>query len=173
MKNTNKKTKNKINNNNKNNNKVVMTSKSLKLSFCGLLSLIIVLIAYWYEWRIEDNLRMRIELTHESLLNIEESVSVNPKTKIAIGFGSCLDIIAKSRDIILDRFLPPLKPKHFDLIETSEELVQVFGYFYQFGAAAEYVLCLQFFEFFYIFSIFSSCLAINNFDICLTFIKTH
>lgn len=120
-----------------------MSSKSLKLSFGALLSLICVLMAYWYEWHIEDDLRVRVELTLESLLDIEDSVSVDPKTKIAIGFGSCVDIIAQSRDVIIDKYSSPLKPKHYDMITTREELLEVFAYFFQFGAAAEYVLCLN------------------------------
>lgn len=114
-----------------------MSSKSLKLSFGALLSLIFVLIAYWYESSIDHNLRLRIELTLESLLNIEESVSVNPKTKIAIGFGSCLDIIVQSRDVIIDTFSAPLQPKHYEMITTREQLLEVFAYYFQFGAAAE------------------------------------
>jgi len=120
-----------------------MSSKSLTISFGAILSLIAVLVAYWYESNIDDNLRIRIELTHESLLMIEESVSVNPKTKIAIGFGSCVDIVAQSRDVIIDKYPAPKQPKHYDIITNNDQLMEVFAYFFQFGAASEYVLNLN------------------------------
>ncbi|CAG2113198.1 unnamed protein product, partial [Medioppia subpectinata] len=69
--------------------------------------------------------------------HIEDSVSVNPKTKIAIGFGSCVDVVAQTRDVLLDRYSPPEVAKPYDIIETRDELLESFAYFFQFGAAAE------------------------------------
>ena len=111
---------------------------SLKVSFVSFVSIIVLLIAYWYHWRQVDDLLTRIELTHESLLQIEDSYSVNPKTKIAIGFGSCLDVIAQTRDVLLDRYPPPKNPRNYDIIGSRDELLEAFAYFFQFGAAAEY-----------------------------------
>ena len=120
-----------------------LSKVSIKLSFVAFVSLIVLLIAYWYEWRQVDDLLNRIELTHESLLQIEESVSVDPKTKIAIGFGSCLDVIAQTSDVIINRYSPPKVAKNYDIIENRDELLEAFAYFFQFGAAAEYVLQLS------------------------------
>ena len=111
----------------------------VKLSIITFISLVILLVAYWYHQRQVNDLLTRIELTHESLLQIEESAFVNPKTKIAIGFGSCVDVIAQTRDVLLDRYPPPKEVKHHDIIDTRDELLQVFAYFFQYGAAAEYV----------------------------------
>ncbi|CAG2176366.1 unnamed protein product, partial [Oppiella nova] len=109
----------------------------LKVWLTAVLSVIVLLTAYWYDLSREDDLLVRLELTHESLLHIEESVSVNPKTKIAIGFGSCVDVIAQTRDVLLDRYSPPKAAKHYEIIETRDELLEVFAYYFQFGAAAE------------------------------------
>jgi ADP-dependent glucokinase len=111
----------------------------LKVWLTAVLSVIVLLTAYWYDLSREDDLLVRLELTHESLLHIEDSVSVNPKTKIAIGFGSCVDVIAQTRDVLLDRYSPPKAAKHYEIIETRDELLEVFAYYFQFGAAAEYV----------------------------------
>ena len=116
---------------------------SLKVSVITFVSLIVLLIAYWYDWRQVDDLLTRIELTHESLLQIEDSVSVNPKTKIAIGFGSCVDLIAQTKDVLINRYPPPKVANNYDVIQTRDELLEAFAYFFQFGAAAEYVLNLS------------------------------
>ncbi|XP_054153267.1 ADP-dependent glucokinase-like [Oppia nitens] len=110
---------------------------SPKVWLTAIISMVVLLMAYWYDKSRVDDLLARVELTHQSLLDIEASVSVNPKTKIAIGFGSCVDVITQSRDVILDRYRPPKDPKPHDIIETTDELLEVFTYYFQFGAAAE------------------------------------
>ncbi|GIY85870.1 ADP-dependent glucokinase [Caerostris extrusa] len=76
-----------------------------------------------------------LEETLNGLLLEESFAEVSPDTKVAIGFGSCQDIIVQSNEVIFDR--PPKSPDHFFTITNKEEFLKVFAYFYRHGAAAD------------------------------------
>lgn len=110
-------------------------SFATKFSIGTVISALIILIAYMYnqyQMRINSS---KLEDTLIGLLKEEQSVSVVPGTKVAIGFGSCQDIIVQSREVVLDR--PPNIPEHFYSLSNKEEFLKVLAYFYRHGAAAE------------------------------------
>lgn len=111
-----------------------MSSVSIKLVF-GSLSLIVVLLAYYYRYN-DDTLRERLKETVDSLLRAEKRAKSTIKPKVGLGFGSCQDVIIQSSEVIL-REDPPDIEEHHESINTKEELLRVFAYFFKHGAAAE------------------------------------
>lgn len=106
-----------------------------KLSLSALLSALIILIAYLYNQYQADLSASKVENTLLGLLKEEQSVSIDPGTKVAIGFGSCQDIVVQSREVVFDH--PPKTPEHFYSLTNKEEFLKVLAYFYRHGAAAE------------------------------------
>lgn len=115
------------------NNRMMNTARKLATVF--LISLAVLIVSYAYNKYKLQNTTNKLEETLSSLLRVENSARVSPGIKIALGFGSCQDIIVQSNQVILDR--PPEIPEHFYSINTKEELLKVFAYFYRHGAAAE------------------------------------
>ena len=114
-----------------------MAFQSLKLSIGSLTSFIIVLVALWYVFDQKTSLNVSVESTLKGLLEIEKKVSVNHNAKIAVGYGSCVDIVAQSKDVIIDHSSPPNNPIHYESISNEEQLLNIFAYFFKRGAAAE------------------------------------
>ena len=79
----------------------------------------------------------RINQILSGLLRAEKKISL-PRTRVALGFGGCEDLIVDGMSFF-ERFDldVPENPKHHDFVGTKEELSQLFGYFFQHGAAAE------------------------------------
>lgn len=117
-------------------------SKGNKKSFpiITLLSIAVLTSAYFANKYYKDRLRERLDGTLESLLTVERSVHINPNARVAIGYGSCLDIVAPASHLITLHHSPPLDPSHHGIINTQQELLESFAFYYKFGAAAEYVL---------------------------------
>lgn len=112
-----------------------MTSIATKVSIGSIISITIVLIAYLYSMYKSGNNPGELEETLSGLLQQESTARVSPGIKIAVGFGSCQDLVVQSNEVIFDR--APDIPEHFFSITTREEFLKVFAYFYQHGAAAE------------------------------------
>lgn len=106
-----------------------------KASIGTAISVAIILLAYMFNRYKHDYNSNILRETLTGLLREENSAKVSPETKIAIGFGSCQDIVVQSSQVIFDR--PPSYPKHFYSITNKEEFLQVFAYFFDHGAAAE------------------------------------
>ena len=74
----------------------------------------------------------------DGLLKEERFHLVKAGNRVAIGFGSCWDVLADAASIFdRVRVLPPDEPKHHDSLSTKEELAEVYAYFFQHGAAGE------------------------------------
>lgn len=115
-------------------NKGTMSLRT-KISIGTIISLAIIFIAYLYN-KYETHLySLDLEETLNGLLKEEQSIAVDPGTKVAIGFGSCQDVIVQSSEVVFDR--PPKMPEHFNFISNKEEFLKVLAYFYRHGAAAE------------------------------------
>ena len=71
-----------------------------------------------------------------SLLKQEKTASVCPNVRVAVGYGACVDIFVNAKDL-LGKHEPPKYPGHSNDIQTREELLETFAYFFSHGAAAE------------------------------------
>ncbi|XP_072032640.1 ADP-dependent glucokinase-like [Amphiura filiformis] len=104
----------------------------------GLLSMIIILVAYVYKRNLDDQLRQRLDDVLQSLLRAERKVSVTPRTRVALGLGSCMDLSVNATELFARISLdPPAEPKHHGAIQGAAELAECFAYQFTHGAAAE------------------------------------
>ncbi|XP_076321887.1 ADP-dependent glucokinase [Tachypleus tridentatus] len=113
-----------------------MASTSTKVSVGSLFSVLLVLIAVYFNQNGHSDFEQRLEEILNGLLRAEKKVSLSYKPKVAVGFGSCQDLFVHSKDVILFN-PPPANPEHFHSISTKDELLKVFAYFFRHGAAAE------------------------------------
>ena len=75
------------------------------------------------------------------LLYQERRYPVRQGNRVAVGFGSCWDLNTDAIATLGEaKISPPISSAHFDTISSEEELAKVFAYFFQNGAAAEYVI---------------------------------
>lgn len=102
--------------------------------FIGLLTALIAVIIY--RRQAETN---RLTAVLAGLLQAESSVSLDSQLRVAVGFGSCVDVIGPALEI-LNRAgaVAPAETEHYDSVHNMEELQRIFGYYFQHGAAAEY-----------------------------------
>lgn len=61
---------------------------------------------------------------------------VEPSLKIAVGFGACQDVIIPSRHVFKN-LKAPEEPRNHDVLNTHDELLETFTYYFKHGAAAE------------------------------------
>ena len=123
-------------------NAAMSESKGTRKSFpiIVLSSLAVLVLAYFAGKYYKDRLRVRLDDTLESLLTVEKSIQINSNARVAIGYGSCLDIVAPASHLITQHNSPPQDPSHHGIINTEQELLESFAFYYKFGAAAEYVV---------------------------------
>lgn len=106
------------------------------VSISTLLSALVIFYAVYYRRQTDEVLRQRLQLILDGLLKAERQVSVDPKTRIALGFGSCQDLIVQSSELF-GNFEPPEDPEHIDVIDSERDLLRAFAYYFRHGAAAE------------------------------------
>ncbi|XP_053201579.1 ADP-dependent glucokinase-like [Panonychus citri] len=101
--------------------------------------ILILFIAFCYQSYISSfrPIEKRLVDTLNSLLAIERDGQVNVNAKIAIGYGACLDYVVPSRCLILNHHKPPVNPFHHVSVDDKDELLEVFAYYFNHGAAAE------------------------------------
>ena len=102
----------------------------------SLIPLLVAALAYFYlRNKSKDG---RVERVYKGLLREERSVNVSKDFRIAVGFGSCMDIIVDGLPLLKKLgYTPPEQPTHHELIQNDEQLSQTFVYFLREGAAAE------------------------------------
>ena len=72
-------------------------------------------------------------LVEESFRKIDHS-----RHRVAIGFGSCLDVFADGVELLDKLHVPhPEVASHHDVISSEATLAESFAYYFQYGAAAE------------------------------------
>ena len=70
-----------------------------------------------------------------------------PAYKVAVGFGSCVDIFGDALPVFSATKVSPQAPFHHDRIDDDKELAECFSYFFQQGAAGErYIASKDLFE---------------------------
>lgn len=105
----------------------------LGVAFCAL-----AILAYKKHW--DDQLRDKLDGTLNAMLDVEKSLKINTDARIAIGYGSCIDVVVPAVDVLPS--LPPSKLNkeqfaHPRIITNQEQLLESFAYFFTHGAAAE------------------------------------
>lgn len=84
--------------------------------------------------------KYQVDLTRilNGLLQEEEFPQRNHLKKVAIGFGSCVDVITEGVEL-LERLgaKPPEKPFHNNIISSTEQLAETFAFFFERGSASE------------------------------------
>lgn len=95
-----------------------------------------------------DNTQEDLNKILKGLLKIEESARIGNGLRVAVGFGSCEDLIVSS-STLLERLGGdvPNEIKHHHLIHNTDEFLQMFTYFFRHGAAAEWV-----YNYFYVYN---------------------
>lgn len=105
----------------------------------ALFSLVALITAYLAKLYFDKSGRSSDRINHilSGLLRAEEKISL-PRTRVALGFGGCEDLIVDGMSFFEKFNLEaPEQPKHHDFVANRDELSQLFGYFFQHGAAAE------------------------------------
>jgi len=103
----------------------------------GALSFLILIAAFVYRRGVNlETERMTTVLN--GLLKAEQDASLANPLRVAVGFGSCLDMIGPGLDILAQIGAePPYQPMHYDSLHDVSELQQMFAYFFRHGAATE------------------------------------
>ena len=124
---------------------VVLERKIMEQSFSfaklGVGIAILALVSLWFVPDISHNgpemdLRVSMDNILKSLLKQEKTVDAKQQVKIAVGYGACKDLFVDAKNVIGN-----LKPKgtlqNFNEIKTIDDFLEMFGYFFKHGAAAE------------------------------------
>ena len=86
----------------------------------------------------QGRFRADLDVVLSGLLKEEAFREVNGHNKVAVGFGSCLDVFVDALSLFRELDVsPPAAPVHHDVIGSSRELAETFAYFFEYGAAAE------------------------------------
>jgi len=106
-------------------------------AIAGVLSVLFLIVAVFYRRGIEME-QGRMTAVLNGLLKAEQEASLANQLRVAVGFGSCVDMIGPGLDI-LGRVgaVPPDQPEHYDSLQNMDELQRIFAYFFRHGAAAE------------------------------------
>ncbi|KAF7646592.1 hypothetical protein LDENG_00185150 [Lucifuga dentata] len=110
------------------------------VKYGSFVSLLIILLAYWFRSPQNTVLDDRLDTVLSSLLRAESKVGLNniARPKVAVGFGGCVDLIVDGVSLLNKISLPLTdQPLHHDYLENAEQLAQSFAYFFAPGAAAE------------------------------------
>ena len=113
-----------------------MPSKPVFVS--SLLAFLFLVTALLYKRHLDTAADEHLKSVLEGLLKAENAVRQTNDLRVAVGFGSCVDVIGPGLDILEKiRAEVPSVPEHFDTVHNKEELEKIFAYFFRHGAAAE------------------------------------
>jgi ADP-dependent glucokinase len=115
----------------------MLVSKDTILSLrCTVVSLgFFLLVSLYLRGGPGDELQERLLTVVRGLIEVEDRhVALSPR--VAVGYGACVDLLVQGSS-----FLPydPVadSPRHFEHINTYEELYRSFAYYFKHGAATE------------------------------------
>lgn len=108
-------------------------NKRLKV---GTFLAVLAVLAGLYYRNTEDVLQKRLSALLHGLERLESKHLITNKPKVAVGYGICTDIYVDAKYLLLySNEIGP--PEHFDEINTEEQLLKSFAYYFRHGAAAE------------------------------------
>ena len=103
-----------------------------------LFVIIVGVLAYIYFEKPVSDEKNRLENVLAGLLAEERSVNLSTNLPIAVGFGSCLDILVDGIPLMNSLGVPPpSEPKYHENIETIDQVAEMFAFYLSKGAAAE------------------------------------
>jgi len=106
-------------------------------TIAGALAVLVFVVALLYRRGVETETE-RMMAVLNGLLKAEQEAALMNQLRVAVGFGSCVDMIGPGLDILeCIGASPPDKPKHYDSLRDTDELQRIFAYFFRHGAAAE------------------------------------
>ena len=109
-----------------------------QLSATSFLTILVaVVVVYYHRENIEDDPARSVLsglLRAEKMLPTKDMV----QKKVAIGFGSCMDIFTRAMPFVDKMGIkPPETPLHHDVLDSNKDLAEILAYFFEYGAAAE------------------------------------
>ena len=107
---------------------------------CGfLLAVIFVLVSILYPLLLEseEDTRIKMDNVLQSLLLQEKSVNIRHQAKIAVGYGACKDMFVDGKEVLDHGSKPDSELRNHNEIENWNQLLEMYGYFFSHGAAAE------------------------------------
>lgn len=107
------------------------------LKFGTFLTILAILLGIYYR-SFQDTLQSRLIAVLEGLERVETKHEGLKRPKVAIGYGICTDVYIEAKYLL--KYRNDIgNPEHFDEINSKEELLKSFAYYFRHGAAAEYV----------------------------------
>ena len=98
---------------------------------------IILSLFVFYKYN-EDWNRENIQTVIDGLIKAEKSATVNDGLRVAVGLGSCIDVIAPAISTLEELGLTsPAEAEISKNIQDLESFSKVFTYYFKYGAAAE------------------------------------
>lgn len=101
-------------------------------TLCAFSCLLLVL----YFRNPEDELQLRLKTVLSGLITIDQKYETcNPR--VAVGYGSCKDIVFRARDLLQFNEYIETAESDVDDIKSYDDLLRAFTYYFRYGAAAE------------------------------------
>lgn len=100
------------------------------------ISVLLIVIAILYRRQVDEELKDRLNSILEGLVNVEKECSVDIRPKVAVGYGACKDLFINAKEL-LKYYDVAQNPEHSNDLNSIEELLKTYAYFFRHGAAAE------------------------------------
>jgi len=98
--------------------------------------LLVSILTYWYKSNVDDVLNDRLKNVLESFLDVEAKQQSGYSPRVAVGYGACMDLFISAKYMVENETFPA-SPQNYLQIDNKQELMEMFAYFFQHGAAAE------------------------------------
>lgn len=106
--------------------------------------MVVIIASIWYKRNQDALLTERLQHVLDGLLRAEKKLpvflksEVEKRPKVGVGFGACYDVFLPGIETLHAlRVIPSNNRTHHDLVNSEEELEQLFNYFFFHGAASE------------------------------------
>ena len=92
----------------------------------------VVYVFYHREWRSDTDYELPVlQSVLNGLLEVESRAQVRQDAKVAVGFGSCLDILGNGLEVLSKLgATPPSDPENFNTLQSLNEFEKTFAYFF-------------------------------------------
>ena len=104
----------------------------------------VVYVFYHGEWRSDTDYELPVlQSVLNGLLEVESRAQVRQDAKVAVGFGSCLDILGNGLEVLSKLgATPPSDPENFNTLQSLNEFEKTFAYFFMHGASAGFIIII-------------------------------